>query len=94
LELVKRGFVSYHFNMVWLVLTVLISGSLYAIFKASPQRSGIFSKIIFLFVIFGLFFIFGAQIKIDLINPYVLSLILVINIGLAGWLVRPKIKKE
>ena len=33
LELAKRGFVSYHFNMVWLAIVVLASGTFYAIFK-------------------------------------------------------------
>lgn len=94
LELAKRGFVSYHFNLVWLVLIVLVSGSLYAIFKTSPQKSSTFSKVIFIFVVFGLFFIIGAQIGLDLINNYLLGLFIVINIGLAWFLLMPEIKKE
>lgn len=94
LELAKRGFVSYHFNLVWLVLIVLVSGSLYAIFKASPQKSDIFSKVIFLLVLFGLFFILGAQVGLDLVNNYLLGLFIVINIGLAWFLLMPEIKKE
>ncbi|MDD4995665.1 MAG: hypothetical protein PHW53_04365 [Patescibacteria group bacterium] len=33
LELAKRGFVSYHFNMTWLLAVVLASGTFYALFK-------------------------------------------------------------
>jgi len=94
LELAKRGFVSYHFNLMWLILIVLVSGSLYAIFKASAQKSDIFSKIIFLLVLFGLFFILGAQVGLDLINNYLLGLFIVINISLAWFLLMPGIKKE
>ncbi|NIV98545.1 hypothetical protein GWN26_05120 [Candidatus Saccharibacteria bacterium] len=94
LELAKRGFVSYHFNLVWLVLLVLISGTLYAIFKASPMKSGIFSMVVFLFVVFALFFVVGAQIGVDFINNYLLALFIVINLGLTWYLLRPEIKKE
>jgi len=94
LELAKRGFVSYHFNLVWLVLLVLLSGTLYAIFKASPMKTSIFSTIVFLFLIFGLFFVVGAQIGVDFINNYLLGLFIVINLGLTWYLLRPEIKKE
>jgi len=94
LELGKRGFVSYHFNLVWLLIFVLLCGTMYAIFKASPQRSGLFSKILFIFVLFGIFFIVGAQIKLEIINPYVLALLIATNFGLAWYLMRPSTKNE
>lgn len=94
LELAKRGFVSYHFNLVWLVMAVLVFGSLWAVFGACRQGRGIFSKVIFLLILFGLFFVIGAQIGVDFINQYLLGLIIVINIGLAWYLLKPEIKKE
>jgi hypothetical protein len=89
LELAKRGFVSYNFNLVWLLMAVLASGSLHSVFKAGPNRNGVFSKLVFLGVLFFLFFIFGAQIKIQFLNPYLLSVFLIINLGLAWYLLRP-----
>jgi hypothetical protein len=94
LELAKRGFVSYHFNLVWLVLIVLVSGSLYSFFKASPQKSGVLLKVVFGLILLGMFFMISAQIGLDLINNYLLGLFIVMNIGLAWFLLMPEIKKK
>lgn len=89
LELAKRGFVSFHFNLVWLMILVLVCGSLYSVFRIEKKRKQIFSNLVFIVSLFTLFFIFGAQIKVDFINPYLLGLFITISLGLAWYLFRP-----
>ncbi|MBU0649218.1 hypothetical protein KJ969_03945 [Patescibacteria group bacterium] len=94
LEFVKNGFVSFHFNLVWLLILVLVSGSVYAIFRVGQKPNGIFSNIVFLISLFALFFIIGARVEVDFINPYLLGLIIIINLGLAFYILRPSRRSE
>jgi|GEM_PF-3599115 len=89
LETAKRGFVSYHFNLVWLCLAMIVFGGLYAIFRASSGSANIFSYTMYVFSLLMIFMVFAGQINIDIINKYFFPALLVIIFGLALWIIRP-----
>jgi len=89
LEFAKRGFVSYHFNLMWLVILLIISGALYAVFRASTKPVGLFSYVMYGLALVLIFLVLAGQVDIDIIGKYILSIIIVLIFGAAVWVIKP-----